>query len=269
MDDKQLKSKLRETFDTEVPDVLSKIKANPKFLLPQKTGFSLKSLLNRKLFVTFSSIFVLALILAVGFTRNNYVVASTVTLELNPSIEISLNRNDFVIKVTALNDDGDAIIEKDVNYRGLTIDRTLEIVLKRLNELGYVVDSEDLNNIILIDVESRNSKIKERIKKAFEVKLEDELGKYNQSHWVFGLDDIDLTDDQLRMIRNNDLLKKMSISKLALIYRINALDSSNTHQDLAMMSVRDLYDLYISLEIPENLPERNRMPNPRFNHRQP
>ena len=267
MDDKRIKEDLKNTFNTEVPDVLSKIKASPDFRVPQKEkGFSLRNIFNRRLTVMLSSVFVIAILLVTVIGRSNYIVASTVTLELNPSIEISLNKNDYVVKVTALNDDGLEVIERDIKYRGLTIDVALEIIVERLNELGYVVDTSDENNIILITVNSDNSEIVSRLQTKFESRLDVELEKYNNSHWVFDSEDFQLTPAQLRVVRNHDLLSKYSAAKIALAFRINELEPDYTLDQLATMSIRDLYDLYITLEDSENLPNRNEMPPSRQNY---
>ncbi|AIO18956.1 hypothetical protein KQ51_01077 [Candidatus Izimaplasma bacterium HR1] len=267
MDDKRIEKKLKDTFNTEVPDVLTKIKASPEFRVPLKEkGFSLRNILNKRLIVSLSSLFVVVILLFAVIGRSNYIVASTVTLELNPSIEIYLNKNDYVIKVVALNDDGEEVIEKDIKYRGLSIDDALVIIVERLNELGYVVDTTDENNIILVSVNSDNEAIKARLQNKFATQLQMELSKYNNSHWVFNSDDFQLTDEQLRFVKNNDLLSKYSFAKIALAYRINSLEPDYTLATLSRMSIRNLYDLYIALENPDNLPQKNQMPPSRNNN---
>ena len=264
MDDKRIIDNIRDTFNSEVPDVLSKIKSDPNFRVPTKEKvFSIKNLFSKKLAITFFSIFAVAILFTVGFTRNSNVIASTVTLEMNPSITISLNRRDYVVNVTAANDDGVQVIDQDVKYKGLTIEKTLEIIVKKMNDLGYVVDDEDLNNIILVEVNSQSDKIRSRVQDKFKTRLNKELEKYNNYHWVLNEDDFQLTDEQIKLIREHDLLKRMSTTKLALIIRINTLDEDQAVTDLAEMKVRHLYDLYYSLEDPENLPEREKMPPPR------
>lgn len=266
--DKNTKNNIKDTFYSEVPDVLDKIKASPDFRVPPKnTGFSLKNFLNRKLALSLTSIFVIVLLITVVIGRNNYVVASTVTIDINPSIEITLNRNDYVIGVTALNDDGIAVIEKDVKYRGLTIDEAIEIIVTKLNELGYVVDTTDENNVLLITVDSTNENIRSRIQEKFNTRLQNELAKYNNSHWVFNSDDFNLTEEQIMQIRNHDLLKTHSLTKIALAYRINVLDNEYSLQELSQLTVRQLYDLFITLEDPNNLPNIDEMPPPRHHNR--
>lgn len=269
MDHNKFKNDFKNVFDTEVPDVLSKIKASPDFHVPAKRkGFRLRNLLHKRLTMTLSTLFVLVVMLTVVIGRTNYVVASTVTLDINPSIEISLNKRDYVVKVTALNDDGEAVLEKDIKYRGLSIDEAIEIIISRMNELGYVVDTTDDNNVILITVNSDNESIRSRLQTQFNEKLQNELGKYNDSHWVFDSEDFNLTDEQIREIKQHELMKQYSLAKIALAYRINELEPEYSLQALSRLTVRQLYDLYIRLEDPSNLPNRDKMPPPR-NHNQP
>lgn len=268
MDDNKMKNKIKETFNSEVPDVLSKIKASPDFQVPQnETGFSLRKLFSRKLTMMLTSVFVVVIMLSVVIGRTNNIVASTVTIDVNPSIEITLNRNDNVIGVTALNDDGEEVIEKDVKYKGLSIDDALEIIVKRLHELGYVVDTDTQNNVLLITVDSRNAEKKTKIQEKFNERLQKELEKYNDSHWVFDEDDFNLTDEQIRQIRNNDLLNQYSYTKIALAYKINELQPNYTLRKLSELTVRQLYNLYIRLEDPNNLPNKDKMPPARDQNR--
>lgn len=269
MENNKTKRDLQDAFKNEVPDVLSKIKASPDFRVPTKeTGFSLKRILNRRLTMTLTSVFVIVLLLTVVIGRSNYIVASTVTIDVNPSIEITLNKKDYVIGVTALNDDGEEVIQKDIKYRGLSIDEAIEIIIERLNELGYVVDTTDENNVLLITVDSSNTETKTRLQEQFNSRLQIELEKYNDSHWVFNSEDFNLTNEQIKQIKNNDLLKTYSFTKIALAYRINELSDNHSLVELSRLTVRQLYNLYIRLEDPNNLPQRDKMP-PARNQNQP
>jgi len=261
MEDTNLKDKIRDTFNSEVPDVLSTIKADPNFRVPPKEkGFSLRNILNRKTALSLTSLFVVAILIITVSSRTSNVVASTVTLEVNPSVEISLNDEDIVVSVTALNDDGDQVVQRDIEYKGLTLDEVLEVLVTRLNELGYVVTTSDENNIILIEVHSDDEALQLRLETQLQAKLQFELGKYSDSHWVLNTKDLNLTNAQKTQIRNSNLLSHYSAAKIALVYRIQELDTSYVLTDLADMSVRELYNLYIELETPDNLPDKDNMP---------
>ncbi len=267
MDNKQVNKKIKEAFNSEVPDILSNIKSSPDFRVPPSNNkFNLKNVLKRRLIMTLSSMFVVIILLGIVVGRTNYVVASTVTLDINPSIEITLNRNDYVIGVTALNDDGIEVIDKNIKYRGLSIDEALEIIITKLNELGYVVDTSDENNVVLVTVESNNEERKTKLVERFNTRIQNELDKYNDSHWVFNSEDFNLTEEQIRQIKNHDLMQKYSLTKIALAYRINELDPELSLRELSRLPVRQLYNLYIELEDPANLPKKDQMPPPRHHH---
>jgi len=267
MEDKNVREKIINSFNSEVPDVLSKIKSDPNFRVPPKEkGFSLRNILNRRLTLSLTSLILVTILIITVSSRTNNVVASTITLDVNPSIEITLNDEDIVISVTALNDDGDEVVQRNIEYRGLTLDEVLEVLVDRLNELGYVVTTTDENNIILIQVDSDNEELQLRLETKLQTKLQAELGKYSNSHWVLNANDIQLTEAQKIQIRNSNLLSRYSAAKIALVYRINQLDDSYLLADLATMTVRDLYDLYFELENPDNLPERDIMPPSRGHH---
>lgn len=261
MEDKNIRNKINSTFNTEVPDVLSNIKANPNFRVPPKEkGFSLRNILNRKLALSLTSLFLITILIISLSSKTNYIVASTVTLDINPSIEIALTDKDIVVSVSALNDDGNEVIQANIEYKGLTLDEVLEILVRRLNNLGYIVTTIDENNIILIDVKSDDEAIQLRLETQLQTKLQNELGKYSNSHWVLSSKDINLTDEQKSQIRNSNLLSRFTAAKIGLAYKIKDLDNTYLLTDLVTMSVRDLYDLYIELENPNNLPNKDDMP---------
>jgi|LGOV01.1.fsa_nt_gb hypothetical protein len=267
MENKKLIDKIKSTFDNEVPDVLSKIKADPNFRIPPKQkSFSVRNILKRRITLSLTSLIIVTILIITVSSRTNNVVASTVTLDVNPSIEITLNDEDIVISILALNDDGEEVVQSNIEYKGLTLDEVLEVLVNRLSELGYIVTSTDQNNIILIQVESKDEAIQLRLEEKLQSKLQYELGKYSNSHWVLNAKNIELTDAQKIQVKNSNLLSKYSAAKISLVYRINQLDENYTLIELARMTVRDLYDLFIELETSDNLPEKDRMPPSRKHH---
>lgn len=98
------------------------------------------------------------------------VACSYVTLDATPSIEYTLNRLDKVIKVEALNEEAEPIIEtlthQGVKYNSIgdAIDMTVE-VLRANDYLG------DENNEIIIDVVSESNGRQEKLSKQVEKSL--------------------------------------------------------------------------------------------------
>ncbi len=264
MNDQKFKEHVQETFNSEVPDVLGKIKASPEFRVPEKEkGFSLRTVFNKRFTLSFTSAFIVLLIAVIMLNRDNTVVASTITLDVNPSIEITLDEDDFVIDVVAINDDGDDVVQKNINYKGLTLDKAIEILVERLNELGYIVTSTDANNIVLVEVSSDDEDIKTRLETAFQTKLQTELNKYSQSSWVMKTSEIKLSEQQIAQIRQSQYVNQMTRAKLMLIYRIRELDDTYLIRDLVEMNISELYDIFIQIEDHSNLPDYDKMPPPR------
>ncbi len=67
-------------------------------------------------------------------------VVSTITLEINPSIEIRLNKSDKVINVVPLNEDAKEVIKG--NFLGKNLDTVLEVITDNVIANGYVAEDE-------------------------------------------------------------------------------------------------------------------------------
>lgn len=103
-----------------------------------------------------------------GATYQTAFACSYVSVDVNPSIEFTLNRMNRVLSVTGLNDDAQTIVE-ELNELGIHFD-TLETALDKtqtvLQEQHYLTDSDT----ILIDISSddpkRLSKLTQKVKRS-------------------------------------------------------------------------------------------------------
>ena len=101
--------------------------------------------MKRKRIIQIIICFVLIiLIISLLLLKNNKV--STITLDINPSIEINLNKNDKIINVKALNDDAKSIISD--NLKEKTLADTFEILISNLIQEGYAQKGKDLDVIL-------------------------------------------------------------------------------------------------------------------------
>ena len=90
-------------------------------------------------------------------------VVSRITMDINPSIEIGLNKDNLVVEVKSLNEDSQKII-KD-NYSGKKLDETINKIVDNLKINNYLNDDD---NTILVNVISEDSTLKDYIKNSFE-----------------------------------------------------------------------------------------------------
>lgn len=85
------------------------------------------------------------------FNKVNKIV-TVLTMDINPSIAISLNYKNEVVKVEGLNEDGKDIL-KDNKLKGNTLEKAIENITESVIEKGYVTAEE---NHILINIEGKN-----------------------------------------------------------------------------------------------------------------
>jgi hypothetical protein len=253
---------LKEFFVSDVPDPLNRIKQDPRFKVPDKdTGFSLHNLLNRKVMVSVLSVFILSLILVTSINRfSEPVVATTVTIDINPSIVITLDEDDFVIKAVASNDDAEVVLSRDITFKGLTIESFIDVLIERLDNTNYIITSSDDYNIILINVDSTNDTRTTQIQARFKNQIDKKMNSLNASHWVLNSDDIKLTEQQQQQFNQQFKLSTQSQARLTLIYRLSLIQDEYSSEELLKMSVINLYNLYIEYENETNLPNYDSMP---------
>ena len=95
------------------------------------------------------------------YTYENVMACSYVSLDVNPSLELVLNRQNRVIRVNACDDEAESVVEaiKEQNIKNMKVDDALETAYDVLKENGYI--AEDNVNYILFNVSSDESSRKE------------------------------------------------------------------------------------------------------------
>ena len=71
----------------------------------------------------------------------NEPIGKVVNLALNPEIELVLDKNNKVVGVNAINDEGNFILAK-ANFEGLTVEQAVELFLETTNNCGYIVSGD-------------------------------------------------------------------------------------------------------------------------------
>lgn len=96
----------------------------------------------------------LALIIGIGFGAGaykvNHTVVSTVSLDVNPSIELRVNRHERVLEARALNEDARAVLD-GMNLEGSDLNVAVNAVIGAMVRNGYISEAA---NSILISVDS-------------------------------------------------------------------------------------------------------------------
>lgn len=85
-----------------------------------------------------------------------YTPYSYVSVDINPSLELYVNRFDKVIGVHAFNEEAVQIIEASNGMKNKNVDAALEQILNKAEEAGYL-DKDGENNVMIV-VSSKNAK---------------------------------------------------------------------------------------------------------------
>lgn len=92
------------------------------------------------------------------------VIMYTITLDINPSIKIELNKDKKVINVTALNDDAKEVINED--FKEKTFEEEIELLSINLNNKHLLEDAT-----IIVTIENMDeTEVKNILNKSFETK---------------------------------------------------------------------------------------------------
>ena len=176
----------------------------------------------------------------------NQIYASTVTLDINPQIEITLDEDDIVISIIGLNDDGEEFLNHDISYQGMTLDEVVEVIVERLEEKGYIVSTED--NVMLIHVDGVSTEVTERVKLKMEEKMKNKMNQRGILMEYIKTNDIDLTPEQLQ--EANRIAKRLNINpgRVILIQQIIEKDDTRKPRDLKDLTMRELHNIHKDLQ---------------------
>ena len=122
----------------------------------------------------------------VGFIIWNNRIVSTITLDINPSIEINLTKVEKVKSVVALNEDAKDIIDNDLN--GKTLKDAIDDISKLVIEKGYIDDDQ----VVIILYSTGNIKNEE-----IESEIRDTFAEQNINAEIVVIENITKEDEEL------------------------------------------------------------------------
>lgn len=103
-----------------------------------------------------------------GYVRSNLLVDGIIDLDVNPSIEITINSRDRVLQVKGLNEEAREVLA-GTDYRTWDVRDAVGDLVLRLNDRQYI--SRD-QRTVLLSVESKSPEKTERIKKELSASIE-------------------------------------------------------------------------------------------------
>ena len=163
----------------------------------------------------------------IGFILWNNRTISTITLDINPSIKIHLDKNEKVKNIIALNIDASKVISD--NIKGKSLEETFKLLITNLSKEGYVDDNNNIDVILYVDGNIKSEEVAK--------KIEFEFGKKNVHAEILFIDKITKDDEKLA--------KKYNISpaKLAYIRTLKDENKSIDVEDMANKPVSELIEI--------------------------
>ena len=182
----------------------------------------------------------LAVLLGGGglFYQQANAVASVVSLDVNPSIELKVSRSEKVLVCTPLNEDAKAILA-DMNdgadLKGAKLDVAVNAIVGSLVRNGYL---SSISTAIMISVEDKDTVRAEKLQRELTSAVDGVLQTNDAKASVLTQT---LTQDAAReqQARENSI----STGKAALVNRILAINPELKFDALAKLSVEELKDL--------------------------
>ncbi len=186
-----------------------------------------------------SSILIVVFVGVITFTSYKHDVNANgrVVVDINPSIEFITNQEDVIIKVNALNDDGEVLIAHQ-DFIGMDVEKAVEDVINLAIELDYLDLDSALNNPNAVKITTLHSNTK--IATKLRIKIYHRLDQYllNLGVWDNILSHEDMED---LAIEADEL--SIGSGKLRLIKSIQTVNPSFDTDEGARMSVKGLLDI--------------------------
>ena len=165
-------------------------------------------------------------------------VASVVSLDVNPSIELKVSRNEKVLVCTPLNEDAKAILadmSNGADLKGAKLDVAVNAIVGSLVRNGYL---DSISSAIMISVEDKDAARAEKLQRELTSTVD---GVLQTSEAKAAVLTQTLTQDAAReqQARENNI----STGKAALVNRVLAINPALKFDALAKLSVEELKDL--------------------------
>lgn len=234
--EQEIEQRLRTAMDHAAPDPLDRILAScteQKGTVIPMTEFKKP----RRRWAPLAVAAALAVVCcAFGLTswRSASAVASVVSLDVNPSIQLQVNKNEKVLAADALNEDAEVILD-GMDLKGTQLKVAVNAIVGSLLQNGYL---DRLSSAILISVEDDDALRAARL----ESDLTSEVGTalQNASAGAAVLSQVVGYDAELISLAQGS---SISVGKAAMVRDVQALNGQLDFNALSALSVEELKQL--------------------------
>ena len=232
--EQRLAAALEKTVPDDVSGVLSRCEARKGTVINMET----KKTTKRRWTSLIAACLAVMLLGGGLFYQRANAVASVVSLDVNPSIELKVNRSEKVLVCTPLNEDAKAILadmSNGADLKGAKLDVAVNAIVGSLVRNGYL---DSISSAIMISVEDKDAARAEKLQRELTSAVD---GVLQTSEAKASVLTQTLTQDAAReqQARENNI----STGKTALVNRVLTINPSLKFDVLAKLSVEELKDL--------------------------
>ena len=233
--ERQLAAALEKTAPDDMSGVLSRCETRKGTVINMPTMKTAK----RKWTILVAACLAVVLLAGGGVLyQQANAVASVVSLDVNPSIELKVNSSEKVLVCTPLNEDAKAILadmSNGADLKGAKLDVAVNAIVGSLVRNGYL---DSISSAIMISVEDKDAARAEKLQRELTSTVD---GVLQTSEAKAAVLTQTLTQDAAReqQARENNI----STGKAALVNRVLTINPSLKFDALAKLSVEELKDL--------------------------
>ena len=233
--ERQLAAALEKTAPDDMSGVLSRCETRKGTVINMPTMKTAK----RKWTILVAACLAVVLLAGGGVLyQQANAVASVVSLDVNPSIELKVNSSEKVLVCTPLNEDAKAILadmSNGADLKGAKLDVAVNAIVGSLVRNGYL---DSISSAIMISVEDKDAARAEKLQRELTSTVD---GVLQTSEAKAAVLTQTLTQDAAReqQARENNI----SSGKAALVNRVLAINPALKFDALAKLSVEELKDL--------------------------
>lgn len=239
MRNKELEQRLRTAAEHAAPDVLDRVLSS---CAGQKGSVTVMETPKKKKFIpAFAAaaavlVVVFAAVLTL-FPQQRASAAAVITLDVNPSLSLTVDENERVTEAVPLNDDGRIVLE-GMDLTGSSLNVAVNAVIGSMLQHGYL-DLDNFENAILVSVESGDADRAGQLQRQVSETIS---GTFQGDNSIYPINPLILAqtvsaDDDLAALASQ---YGISQGKAALIREVTAQDSTLTFQTLAPLTINEI-----------------------------
>ncbi|NLV86042.1 MAG: hypothetical protein GX025_02295, partial [Clostridiales bacterium] len=242
MKNPDVEAHLRNAIENTVPDVLNNILSQCDDRKGKVVEMKTKDNKTKSNWVKPLASIAAAIALLVGtafgagYYQKTLAVHSLVTLDVNPSIEIEANKNDVVLAIRGLNEDGENLLLKQEiegkKLKGGDLETVAKELASKMAEEGYLTE---MKNSLLVSVQNPDAERSEELENILMEKIKEALAEKGIDGAVLG-----------QTLTENEDLKALaeelgiSLGKTEFISSIIEGNSELSYEELARLSINEL-----------------------------